>query len=500
MKKKFGVIAVALIIAVGGIFYAQYKVQIEAMSTEVLVEEVALPLNLLTGEVNKIQIEDENSVILEKNKGVWCNPLETEVTYNSELINEWVTYFQTEESINVIRHVKDATVYGINEASPKIVLYNTNGESQTFYLGDINEEHTMRYIYSDETELVYCVSPTKSEVLLVDSSELIDENITMPNLEKIKSFVITNGEATLNLQKENEKWYLKDYYKDAYEVKTEVVLGLFDALSNLKRERLMGKVSEENTYGVDTPSLSITLANKYTLNFGEKKGANWCFSENESPYVYAVKASGLKSFEQLKPLQIIHRNAYRPEVEEIERIVMTNPQITYELKLQEETAEAKGEDAANAAQIDKQQPEKIDNQEEVSVEDKEQLKQEVVKETADHNEADVVDEVLTNHIVGTLNDKVLDRKKTETLLNMIEDSVMIETVLQNPQIEQKTERKAEVSIVYYMKDGTTKNIELISYDTNYYILRIDGNIEFAANKEKVTALFSELGQIVKNTK
>lgn len=499
MKKKFGVIAAALIVAVGGIFYAQYKVQIEAMSTEVLVEEVALPLNLLTGEVNKIQIEDRDSVTLEKNKGIWFNPLEVEVTYNSELINEWVTYFQTEESINIVRHVKDTSVYGITEDSPKIVLYNTNGESQTFCLGDVNEEHTMRYIYSNETELVYCVSPTKSEVLLVDSSELIDENITMPNLEKIKSFVITTGDTTLNLEKQNEKWYLKDYYKDAYEVKAEVVLGLFDTLTSLKREKLMGKVTEENTFGVNAPSLSITLANKYTLNFGEKTGSLWCFSENESPYVYAVKASKLKNFEQLKPLQMIHRNVYRSKAEEIERIVMTNPQAVYELKLQEETKEEiKAE--TDQTKVDELQATQAESQEAISVEDKEQLKQEVAKEATDHNEADVVDEVLANHIVGKLNDTVLDCEKTETLLNMIEDSVMIETVLQNPQIEQKTERKAEVSIVYHMKDNTTKNIELISYDTNYYILRIDGNIEFAANKEKITALFSELGQIVKNTK
>ena len=83
------------------------------------------------------------------------------------------------------------------------------------------------------------------------------------------------------------------------------------------------------------------------------------------------------------------------------------------------------------------------------------------------------------------------------MLNLIQESVYIETVLQNPQIEQKTERKAEISIVYYMKDGSQKLIELIPYDTNYYILRIDGNIEFAANKEKVTMLFSELGKIIK---
>lgn len=496
MKRKFGVILAALIVAAGGMFYAQYKVQIEAMSTEVIVEEIALPLSLLTEDINKIEIEDQNSLTLEKTNDVWQNPLEPEITYNNELVNEWVTYFQTEESINVIRHVKDTSIYGIDETSSKIVLYDAKGECQTFRLGNINEERTMRYIYSDETELVYSVSPTKSEVLLVASNALIDENIKMPNLEKIKSIVIKQGNMTLNLQKENEKWYLADYYKDAYEIKAEVMIGLLETLEELKKERLVGKVTEETAYGVTEPSLSIMLDHKYTLNFGNKQNAEWCFSENDSPYVYTVKTREMKCFEELKPLQMIHRNVYRPEAEAIERIVMTNPQMVYKLELQEEVLEDAIEEENGVTDedaIDKVLEERAEELQDKST-------QETVMDTASHTEADVVDEALTNHLVGVLNGKVLDREKTESLLNLIEESVIIETVLQNPQIEQKTERKAEISIVYYMKDGTEKNIELISYDTNYYILRIDGNIEFAANKEKITTLFSELGQIVKNTK
>ena len=81
MKKKFGVILAALAVVVGGVFYAQYKVQIEAMSTEVLVEEIALPLSLLTEEeIEKIEIQDKNSLTLEKKDTVWQNPLEPELT------------------------------------------------------------------------------------------------------------------------------------------------------------------------------------------------------------------------------------------------------------------------------------------------------------------------------------------------------------------------------------------------------------------------------------
>nr|WP_302596396.1 DUF4340 domain-containing protein [uncultured Cellulosilyticum sp.] len=502
MKKKFGVILAALAVVVGGVFYAQYKVQIEAMSTEVLVEEIALPLSLLTEEeIEKIEIQDKNSLTLEKKDTVWQNPLEPELTYNNELVNEWVKYFQSEESINVIRHVEDLSVYGIDETTPKVVIYSEKGNSQTFRLGSINEEQTIRYIYSDETELVYSVSPTKSEVLLVESDMLIDENIEMPNLEKVNSMVINQQGTTLNLQKEKDKWFLKDYFNDAYEVKAEVMVGLLEALNGLEKVRLVGKVEPEMSYGMDTPSLSITLDEKYTLNFGSKQDGEYYFSENDGPYVYTVKDKLLKSFEQLKPLQMIHRSVYRPEAEEIESIVMTNPQNVYKLKLQEVDAEETQEEKEdvvdeNLAAEEVKEASKESTQEQIQ----EQIQEENKAEAIENKETDVLNDVLASNLVGVLNDKVLDPAKTESLLNLIEDSVCIETILQNPQIEQKTERKAEISIVYYMKDGSQKNIELISYDTNYYILRIDGNIEFAANKEKVTTLFSELGKILKSTK
>ncbi len=486
MKKKFGVILAALAVVVGGVFYAQYKVQIEAMSTEVLVEEIALPLSLLTEEIEKIEIEDKNSLTLEKKNKVWQNPLESEITYNNDLINEWINYFKTEQSINVIRNVKDLSIYGISETTPRVVICDAEGNYQTFRLGNINEERTIRYIYSDETELVYSVNPIKSEVLLVDSSMLIDPQIEMPDLEKVKNMVIHQGGTVLTLQKEKTKWFLKEYFNDMYEVKAEVIIGLFEDLRRLEKERLVGKVTTEISYGMDAPTLSITLDENYTLNFGTKQGGEYYFSENNSPYVYTVKEQSLKGFEQLKPLQMIHRSVYRPEIEEIESIVMTNPQAVYKLRLQESQpdnelpAEEQLEEETLTAEVTKQ-----DNKEDTLEKSK---------------DITVLYEVLESNAVGKLNDQLLDGVQTESLLNLIQDSVYIETILQNPQIEQKTERQAEISITYYMKDGSEKNIELISYDTNYYILRVDGKIEFAANKEKVTTLFSELKKIVKNTK
>ena len=69
--------------------------------------------------------------------------------------------------------------------------------------------------------------------------------------------------------------------------------------------------------------------------------------------------------------------------------------------------------------------------------------------------------------------------------------------MQNPKIEQKEERKAEATIEYSLKEGSSIQIELIPYDINYYILRYNGHVEFAVNKDKVTKLFTQLDHFVK---
>ena len=332
MKRKIGVILAALVVIGGGIFYAQHKVQVEAMSTEGLVEEIALPLSLLTEEnITQIFIEDTSRLVLEKQNDIWKNPSETEIAYNSELVDEWINYFQTEQSINIIRNVEDLAIYGITETTPCITITSSEGKSQTFRLGNINAEHTIRYIYSDETELVYSVSPTKSEVLLVDSSKLIDPALKIPNLENIKTLTIEQTGTTFKLQKRDDKWFLVDYFNDDYEVKPEVVMGILEALGALEKQSFVGKMTEEQSFGMTTPSLVITLDEKYVLNINSA----YYLTENNVPYVYTIKEGELKDFEQLKPLHMMHRQVYRPVVEEVESIVMTNPQNVYKLKLEE---------------------------------------------------------------------------------------------------------------------------------------------------------------------
>ena len=98
-----------------------------------------------------------------------------------------------------------------------------------------------------------------------------------------------------------------------------------------------------------------------------------------------------------------------------------------------------------------------------------------------------------------LNEIPLTAEEAKEWLDKIEASVCIESPLQNPNIEQKQERKAEAVMVYVLNDGSKMQIEFIPYDINYYILRYNGVIEFAVNKEKVTKLFNELTHFTKQS-
>ncbi len=80
----------------------------------------------------------------------------------------------------------------------------------------------------------------------------------------------------------------------------------------------------------------------------------------------------------------------------------------------------------------------------------------------------------------------------------ITESIYLETELNNPAIEQKEERKAEASIRYELKDSSIIEIELVPFDSTYYILRYNKTVNFAVNKDKVVSLFNELNELNKN--
>ena len=104
---------------------------------------------------------------------------------------------------------------------------------------------------------------------------------------------ITNGEETINLQKNNDTWKCvddKDFTIDS--TKLQVFL---DAAGSITSELKIENVTDMSQYGLDHPSLSISLqwdSNLYTIYIGDRNtvaGGVYYLKINDEDTVYTIE-------------------------------------------------------------------------------------------------------------------------------------------------------------------------------------------------------------------
>lgn len=104
---------------------------------------------------------------------------------------------------------------------------------------------------------------------------------------------ITNGEETINLQKDNDTWKCvddKDFTIDS--TKLQVFL---DAAGSITSELKIENVKDMDQYGLDHPSLSISLqwdSNLYTIYIGDRNtvaGGVYYLKINDEDTVYTIE-------------------------------------------------------------------------------------------------------------------------------------------------------------------------------------------------------------------
>ena len=104
---------------------------------------------------------------------------------------------------------------------------------------------------------------------------------------------ITHGEETINLQKDNDTWKCvddKDFTIDS--TKLQVFL---DAAGSITSELKIENVTDMSQYGLDHPSLSISLqwdSNLYTIYIGDRNtvaGGVYYLKINDEDTVYTIE-------------------------------------------------------------------------------------------------------------------------------------------------------------------------------------------------------------------
>jgi len=448
MQKKIGI--VLFIIMLLGIVAIPYYIKNNETNNEInkeevkeeVVEDSQIPIfNLDESTLSRLEIKDERALIFEKRDGQWIEPEESTLAYNKEAIQKIITSISSLESIQIIRNVSGQSKYGIDETARIITLYDEANNHYTLRIGSATADEKGLYIATDADETIYIINSKLAEPLFGEKEDLVEKQMLIPEIATIESFDINiKNEPALHIRKNDKEgykdyqtWILEDFFKSTHEIHTETIDAMLNQIIAFQKDKFVGSKTTLEQYGLDKPSMVITLNNKWTIKFGKKEDEFIYFMYSKEPYVYKMLEENIKDLMDIKPIALIRKQVYIPDAAKLSQIKLTNPVQTLVFDL------SPGKNSFDPAQ-------------------------------------------------------------TEQILQLIEDSVCIEAKLQNPEIEQKQERKAEASILYTYKDNSTKMIELIPYDSSFYILRFENTIEFAVGKEKIMSMFNNVDEMVKANK
>lgn len=440
--------------------------------------------------IERIEFKRNELTTLQKEQDKWQNVKYSNLSYNQEAISSWVNQLLSAETVGVVKNVEVEADYGISETSPMITVFDDKGKSETYRIGNelINEDKM--YVKKEEEDYLYIMPMQEENIFYVDARRWVEvkQKLQISDVKSLK-FLDSNGKSyTVSNQKET--WYLDGYYEMPCVIKQEAIETWFNAIKQMQLSQYIGTDVDLTVYGLDVPTYTMTINDQLTLLFG-KQANNWVYVQIKGePDVYAMDLAVYQSIVEKNYFQMIDKKVLHFALEEVDSILMTNPQNTFEFKNHLE-AEQKEEQKVEKAPEEVTTVNKAEEVEGIAGDQE-------VKEQIDSEEESTEKPTDDKQLAPvTLNEKPLSLIEGKEWLNTIQESLEIVAELKNPEIEQKEERKAESQIICHLKTGEEIKIELIAYDINYYIMRYNNNIQFAVNKEKVIKLFTQLSAFLK---
>lgn len=465
-KKKQALLSVigtvAVLVSLSGVVYYQVKEH-----TTVKVQERIQKVCVLE-DVSRVEFKTNELLTIEKQAQGWQNPDLDYLTYNNERISEWLQLLQNVQTEKIVKNVEDETIYGISDESPMITIYDALNNSQTLLIGNINSEEQAVYVKSDQERVIYMIALEDVEKLFISPNTFVEvEDILEPKVTK-QFGLVKSGEAKMQIVLE-DRWSLKEYFDMPYPLQEGEIEKLIEDINSLTVLEYIGTYEDLSAYGLDQPKFEIIISEQEKIAFGHLKDERVYITLNGGKDVYTTDRKVYDQLEGVDPFKMIDKQFIKWPFDSIKQIELSNPQGTYLLRLD-------------------QIPIK---EEEIGQEEKEHIKSAISEEEKAEASEDKTE------VGALLNQLFLTEAEAKSWVDKINTSLYIEAQLQNPKIEQKQERRSEASIVYTFNDESQVTIELVPYDINYYILRYNGSVQFAVNKEKITKLFTELSHLDK---
>lgn len=472
-KKALWMVAAILLLGITSSIF--YRIRTEALTTVKVQESIQKVCDIEA--ITRIEYESDEVTQLVKKDGIWENNELGTLKYDQQLMNEWISELQSIETKEIVKRVQDMSVYGISEESTKITLYDSMGNTQIIRLGDIIESEDSLYLQCNEDSFLYIVPYSAAKAVLARPNDFV-ECTDVFHISDIQSLAIDKGSQMMKLTYEGGEWRLRDYYKIPCYVDKEAIKDLLETVKNLSLEKYIGTYDNLEAYGLASPQLILVINEDTQVAFGSHSGDNVYVTVNNGEDVYSIDKKLYAAIAAFKPFEVIERQVVHLNYQQIEEVTLTNPQGIYRLDLNPAVIESASE--LPEKPLVKPEDKKVTDPKVQEVKKIEGAASGAIDQSA-----------------AKLNEVNLSKEEAKEWIEKIKTSLCIEAQLQNPSIEQKEERKAEAVIEYTLKDHSKIKIELIPYDINYYILRYNGAIEFAVNKEKITKLFNEVTHFTK---
>ncbi|MEG0386814.1 MAG: hypothetical protein RR582_00605, partial [Niameybacter sp.] len=155
MKKKTMITMVVgvLIVCIGFLCIRGYQLsQVEAL--EMIEQDLC---ELASESIVEITIEGDTVQSFVKKGTAWENIKHPMVAYNQGLIQNIAYQMGNLQSYKLVKNVQDPTTYGITESSKKIIVKNTEGTSNTYWLGHSVPEENETFIWLEERDILALV-------------------------------------------------------------------------------------------------------------------------------------------------------------------------------------------------------------------------------------------------------------------------------------------------------------------------------------------------------
>ena len=458
MNKKMGIVlaTVLAVIILGAVIYKTSD--ISSATEQETVDTATQNICTLPGNVVRMDIKDEDMTVrLERRGQEWINLDYEEITYDWLTLHAWLIDFRGIVSEGILEQAEGEDLYNINEDSDIITLYDEMNNAQTFKISDIDSENDSIYVSTDEIEGVYKISQEDRHILEKNINDFVVSKDIIPLVDEIKNIQIQSKEGkTLILNKEDvpnkSEWSLSEYYSIDYKADADKVAELLEQILSLNDSRFEGFITENNDYGISESSIKLIVNDNNIIRFGEISEGKLYINLQGEDFVYSIKHDLESNINKLDAFELIDKQILEVTTSNFKEIIFENPKGKYTLKSQKDVDQ--------------------------------QLQNDSILET--------------DKYTLYLNEKQLNEEDKLELIKLVNESISLEVVLKHPEIEQKEHRPEEASIICRMQDGEEIKLELVPYDINYYLLRMEDTIEFAINKDKVTTLFNKFNNIIKN--